>query len=760
MSGVCAISGRILVVLCLALIYGLSDSNARPCHTGLSAYLISSLAIFSASIVVEIFIVNAGMQGTMVEMSSRQPALERLLFLHYAFGIMQLALTIWGFMLFGHDWSVPCATAVIDNSFFDKTLLVVVLVFQLLDIGSQFFCCFLLKAGRTKKRARSDSFTKNAAHEAHPVLGDSSGHDTDENDDDEDGAYNSESQKKWEKRCSSLCNCTRFFSCGIFGGSNISQDIEAVAKVLTSFFQHDGFLDVVPSDVLAGILLVRLQQRRALARYRAPGAEDLVAGPTAKLISESPDLEAGVGRTISVSLPARSQLALGAARRQMSPLQLDDVESIRTLARMSKFAFAAYTHLLYLYDRPISGLCMLCKSCCAGGGCSVETSVRGLEQASHAAGDNCCHIHHAAAAAVVHEMGNAELIYASYVNDLVMKPYLVFLDHDTENVVIAVRGTLSLEDCLTDAICEPVELREAGETWGFDGKDRWAHGGMLRAAQAIRSDISRQGTLTAVFEGVGMRGSTASSSFGGSDRGSMDSASGVTRAYPHYGLKVVGHSLGAGTAVILSLLLHAQYPTLGCCGFGTPGSLLDRKTGLESVNWLTSVVLDNDIISRLGLSTLNHLREEVLRSITRAKINKTYIMRTLVEELDVNDVMHRVGQEPQSDFKTAVDSFLLHMRKKHESAGQVQELVLPGKVIALVKTSWGQQPKMRGCCESCLRGMCFCCKPKKKYVAQETTGDAFSEIVVSSSMALDHFPNRYVEELQNLSTSWQEISRR
>jgi len=274
--------------------------------------------------------------------------------------------------------------------------------------------------------------------------------------------------------------------------------------------------------------------------------------------------------------------------------------------------------------------------------------------------------------------------------------------------------------------------------------------------------LSFLGILTAIFEGIGargLRGSTASVSFG-SDRGSMDGAQGVTQAYPHYGLKVVGHSLGAGTAVILSLLLHAQYPTLSCCGFGTPGSLLDRKTSQESANWLTSVVLDNDIISRLGLGTLNHLREEVLRSITRAKLNKTYIMRTLVEELDVDDVMYPAGNEPASDFKDAVDNFLEHMRRKNESAGKLHELVLPGRVVALVKTSWGQMPHMRGFCESCLRGLCFCCRSKKVYVAQETTGDAFSEIVVSSSMALDHFPDRYVVELQALSRKWEEITRR
>jgi hypothetical protein len=35
-----------------------------------------------------------------------------------------------------------------------------------------------------------------------------------------------------------------------------------VAKVLTDFFHHDGFLDLSPLDVLSGLLLVRLYQKR------------------------------------------------------------------------------------------------------------------------------------------------------------------------------------------------------------------------------------------------------------------------------------------------------------------------------------------------------------------------------------------------------------------------------------------------------------------------------------------------------------------
>ena len=41
-----------------------------------------------------------------------------------------------------------------------------------------------------------------------------------------------------------------------------------------------------------------------------------------------------------------------------------------------------------------------------------------------------------------------------------------------------------------------------------------------------------------------------------------------------YELVCVGHSLGAGTAAILAILLKAQYPTLHCYAFTPPGGLL------------------------------------------------------------------------------------------------------------------------------------------------------------------------------------------
>ena len=73
-------------------------------------------------------------------------------------------------------------------------------------------------------------------------------------------------------------------------------------------------------------------------------------------------------------------------------------------------------------------------------------------------GDNCCRLNNKGLEIFTKYLQNSELLYVSYKNDTTHKPYGIFLDHDKEWLVIAVRGTLSLEDCFTDVICEPVEV--------------------------------------------------------------------------------------------------------------------------------------------------------------------------------------------------------------------------------------------------------------------------------------------------------------
>ena len=73
---------------------------------------------------------------------------------------------------------------------------------------------------------------------------------------------------------------------------------------------------------------------------------------------------------------------------------------------------------------------------------------------------------------------------------------------------------------------------------------------------------------------------------------------------PDYTLRFVGHSLGAGIAVLLSLMMRRRYPTLKCLCFSPPGGFLTWKLATECSEFVTSFVLDSDIIPRLSFENM------------------------------------------------------------------------------------------------------------------------------------------------------------
>lgn len=74
---------------------------------------------------------------------------------------------------------------------------------------------------------------------------------------------------------------------------------------------------------------------------------------------------------------------------------------------------------------------------------------------------------------------------------------------------------------------------------------------------------------------------------------------------------VVGHSLGAGTAALLAMMLHPKYPLTRCYAYGMPGSIMDEITSKECSHYVFSCVLGFDFVCRLNLSSVVRLRENV-----------------------------------------------------------------------------------------------------------------------------------------------------
>jgi len=515
----------------------------------------------------------------------------------------------------------------------------------------------------------------------------------------------------------------------LFGGSNIGEDLEAVAKVLTNFFHHDGFLDVVPSDVVAGIILVRLQQKAKFRRQNVTRISLSGAGKSvSNQIQSHGDIEVGI---LDHDNPQTSNVY----RRVLENRSKDDRELMESISWCSVYALAVYSYLMVIYMKPCSGICSLCHSrfCKIGFSKSVfkakkaNGKVKSEDKHGDISGDNCCSTSHAGIASII-KKNNAEIVYAAFENDSTAKPYAIFLDHDKECIVIAIRGTLSLEDCITDVLADPVELVEAGERWGFDGRNRWTHMGFLKAAARIRNDLENSKILQYLL-------------------GQTDTASAVSMNdplkqdinYSHYQLVLCGHSLGAATACVLSLLLHSQYPRLKCFAYGTPASVFDARTAVDCSSFVTTVVLGSDMVSRLNIHSLAKLREEVLDSIGRCKVNKMVIMQAIFRDFDVRSFMYEKGEEPASEFKNNVIRFTDQVNKRMADSVQLVKLQLPGRIIHLEKSS------SENCC---------LCLNYYNYTAVETTNREFSEILLSPTMGIEHFPDRYYNELQRLALQW------
>ena len=72
---------------------------------------------------------------------------------------------------------------------------------------------------------------------------------------------------------------------------------------------------------------------------------------------------------------------------------------------------------------------------------------------------------------------------------------------------------------------------------------------------------------------------------------------------------VLGHSLGAGVAALLSLKMHVRASALKCWAFCPPGGLLSQKLSHAAEEYCTSVIVNKDMVPRLSLKTVYRLFE-------------------------------------------------------------------------------------------------------------------------------------------------------
>lgn len=215
----------------------------------------------------------------------------------------------------------------------------------------------------------------------------------------------------------------------------------------------------------------------------------------------------------------------------MYPIYLQDV------IHYMYYALSAYGWPMFLMTHSKTGMCQLCTKvrCCCFSYC------RSTKETADIIEDNCCYCNYAAMKKML-SITEAEVIYTTYHVDVAETPFFVAIDYTKQKIVVSIRGTLSMQDVLTD-------LNAEGEVLPLEPRrDDWVgHKGMVQAAVYIRSKLDEERLL---------------------QRAQMHN---IERKTDQFGLVIVGHSLGAGTAAILSILLKPHYPTLLCYSYSPPG---------------------------------------------------------------------------------------------------------------------------------------------------------------------------------------------
>lgn len=213
-----------------------------------------------------------------------------------------------------------------------------------------------------------------------------------------------------------------------------------------------------------------------------------------------------------------------------------------------------------------------------------------------------------------------------------------------------------------------------------------------------------------------------------------------------YKLILTGHSLGAGCAAVLSFMLRSKYPDLKCLCFSPPGCTLSKNMADSCKEYLTTYVLDDDIIPRLSLQSLERLRDDVLEMIARVKVTKReaiFARRSYSAETN-GALLHRQESIPQSTFCDQLADFRSHCEKRKSESPMLDiPLYPPGRIVHLVKTG-----DTSSCPLSCKTGH------NNQYTARWVEASDLGEVIISSHLLDDHDPLHVLNELERIAATF------
>ncbi|CAI5460196.1 unnamed protein product [Closterium sp. Yama58-4] len=219
--------------------------------------------------------------------------------------------------------------------------------------------------------------------------------------------------------------------------------------------------------------------------------------------------------------------------------------------------------------------------------------------------------------------------------------YFVVVLHQLRLVVVAVRGTESLEDMIIDGLGRECPLSDA-DMGGIDRSelhpplvtDRlvpyFGHAGVVTAARDLALQLDNMGD-GGDEEGEGTRGKAGCVEDGGGDeeegsllghkeerkrprRGILSELLGEGGECEGYGLRLVGHSMGGAVCSLTAIRLRKRFPELRAIGYGSM-PCVDFATASACSNFITTFVYNDEFSPRTSVASVMRLRAAALRAV-------------------------------------------------------------------------------------------------------------------------------------------------
>lgn len=354
-----------------------------------------------------------------------------------------------------------------------------------------------------------------------------------------------EKAKDWNECCQCCCGVTALWCCFSFGGRGIrGEDFSSMARTLAELFDDGGTLDIVASDIVAGLMAISLEQedekRRCIDQLKKDmkdqsGAEgigglDEATTSRAAVLTEqlkallrltTGDVEAGniiIGHGVPSFLPGTSGVESKAGEPRantredafmyktneegriklavsqfLSPDIDTDCYAVAQGSYFLRYSIAVNTWKNYIIMNLTTNCCRLAFARC----CELPKYRRKREDREDyyepvVIGENSLGLHEAALLKVVgFDLEKVELCYAHFENTVEKATYCILVDHVWKSVILCIRGSLSLEDYVVNLDLDPEELGSIGAECGFDGYGEYCHQGYLSRAKWICEDLKR-----------------------------------------------------------------------------------------------------------------------------------------------------------------------------------------------------------------------------------------------------------------------------